>query len=139
MIKIICDCKSDCTGIAVLASIVIGIITAILTFTAAITIAPVFYWVPFGIAVLFLALTYFVTTFARSSDTQGCLCRALSTLLTGILGTILTSLILLGVGFAATSVLGAIITGALGFFFSLILTTVACISTCSTDCRDSLI
>ena len=138
MIKIICDCKSDCTGIAVLASIIIGIITAILTFTATITIAPVFYWVTFGIAVLFLALTYLVSALGRSSDTQGCTCANLPILLTGILGTVLTSLILLGVGFAATSVLGAIITGALGFFLSLILTTVACISTCSSDCRDCL-
>ena len=126
-----CSCKSDCAALAIVASLIIGIITAFLRFTAVITVTPAFLWVILGIAVVYLAITFIKSSFMRRSS---CICNNIPVLLTGILGTILTSIVLLAIEFAATSVIGAIITGITLFFFSLIPTATACIIKCETDC-----
>lgn len=131
-----CNNQNNCTGIAVVASTIIGIITAFLTFTAVITVTPAFLWVLFGIAVVYLAITLILSTVRRFSGTRSCACNILPVLLVAILGTILTSVVLLGITFAATSVIGAIITGLLLAFFSLIITTVACLAKCLSECSD---
>ena len=119
---------------SLIASIAVGIIAAILQFTAVITIAPVFYWVVFGIAVAFLAITFLVS--GRVCYSGVCLSLTFSALLIAALGTIATALILLGVGFAATSVIGAIFVGILLAFFSFLLTNVACAARYS-SCSDN--
>lgn len=129
-----CNCKSDCTSVSVIASIIVGIITAILTFTATITVTPIFLWVLFGIAVLYLAILLGTTNASCTANRSGCACKRLTTLIVGILGTVLTSLILLAVTFAATSVLGAILTGVLLFFFFLTLTATVCLVRCKAGC-----
>ena len=125
-----CDCKSNCTVLSIVASLVIGIITAFLTITAAITVTPAFLWVVLGVAVVYLA----ILLFTRGRDNRVCACSILPVLLAGILGTILLAIVLLGVTFAATSVIGAIITGLLLAFLSLIFTTTACLVTCEAGC-----
>ncbi|MBQ9757511.1 MAG: hypothetical protein IJW15_03740 [Clostridia bacterium] len=127
-----CNCQISCTGKAVIASIIIGVFAAFFRFTALITITPVFLWVLFGIAVGFLGITLLASSF-RDSERIGC-CQSLIPFFAGILGTILTSVILLGITFAATSVLGAIITGLLLFFFSLLVTSATCLIACRVDC-----
>ena len=129
-----CNNQSSCTGIAVVASIIIGIITAFLSFSAIITITPAFLWVLLGIAIVYLAITFLVTAFRNNCNSHDCACPNISILLTGILGTILTSVVLLGITFAATSVIGAIIAGLLLAFFSLIVTSTACLIKCLSDC-----
>ncbi len=131
-----CRCRSNCTGIAVAASIIIGIITGFLRFSAAITVTPAFLWVLFGIAVVYLAVTVITSAALRTTSIQSCLCSNLPVLLTGILGTILTSIVLLAITFVATSVTGAIITGILLTFFSLIITSTACLVKCISGCYD---
>ena len=118
-----CNCQINCTGIAIISSIVVGVLAAILRFTAIITITPAFLWVLFGIAIGYLGITLLTSCFCNN---YSC-CRNLGTFITGILGTVLTSLILLGITFAATSELGAIITGFLLFFFSLLITSATCL------------
>ena len=131
-----CGCKSSCTGLSIVASIIIGIITAFLRFTAVITTTPAFLWVLFGIAVVYLAIALILPNLRKRPDEYACTCTPLSTLLVGILGTILTSVILLAIEFVATSIIGAIITGALLLFFSLIITSTVCLVKCSTGCGD---
>ena len=126
----------SCTGFAIVASLIIGIITAFLTFTAVIAVTPAFLWVLFGIAIVYLAITLVLTTLGNERKTRNCVCSILPALLTGILGTILTSVILLGITFAATSVIGAIITGLLLAFFSLTVTETACLVQCTARCSD---
>ena len=133
MANFCCTCKSDCAGLAIVASIIIGIITAFLQFSAVITVTPAFLWVVLGIAVVYLAILLAVSPVIRRS---GCVCNNLSVILVGILGAILTSIVLLAITFAATSVIGAIITGALLAFFSLIVTTVACLIKCIIGCAN---
>lgn len=126
-----CNCKTTCSFIAFLASLVVGVVTAFLRFTATITITPAFLWVLLGIAVVYLAILLFATLLKADSivtSCHSCACRdnAINTILIGILGTVLTSVILLGITFVATSIIGAGITGLALFFFSLIITASAC-------------
>ena len=131
-----CNSRPDCTVFAVVASIIVGIITAFLTFSGIITLTPAFLWVVFGIAVVTLGVTTVVTTAATFCTIRRCICTALPALLTGILGTILLSLILLGIEFAATSVIGAIFAGALLGFFALLITSLTCLIKCSSGCEE---
>ena len=121
-----------CIGGSVIASIVIGIIAAILRYTAVITLTPAFLWVTLGVAIVYLGIALLVP---GSGHANSCVCESLSAFLAGILGTVLMSVILLGVTFVATSVLGAIISGALLFFFSLTVTTAVCLIKCKYGCR----
>ncbi len=129
-----CSCKSNCIGLGVFASIIIGIITTFLTITATITVTPAFLWVLFGIAVGYLAVTLVTTPQFDTNGLRSCACPILSTLLVGILGTVLTAVVLLGIAFAATSIIGAIITGLLLAFFSLVLIMTACLIKCLSRC-----
>ncbi len=123
-----CNCyRCDCTALSVVASIIVGIITGFLTISGIITLTPAFLWVVFGIAVVFLGATALATAANDGYNVRTCVCAALTTLLIGILGTILFALILLAVTFAATSVIGAIFAGLLLAFFSLLITSVACL------------
>ncbi len=128
------ECRSDCTTLAIVSSIIIGIVAAFLRIAAVITIAPAFLWVTFGIAVAYLAITLISASLIPNSGIRICICPVLSVLLTGILGTIIASLILLAISFTATSILGAVIVGALLAFFFLILTTTACLIKCIVKC-----
>lgn len=130
-----CNCKISCPLIAIVASIIIGIITAFLQINAVITVTPAFLWVVLGIAVVYLAILLVVSAALDGPDVRiGCFCPILSTLLIGILGAILFSIILLGVAFAATSIIGAIFTGALLAFLSLLITSTVCLIKCLARC-----
>lgn len=131
-----CDRKDSCISIAVVASIVLGIIAAFLQLTAAITVTPAFLWVVFGIAVVYLAVALIASALMRGAPSAGCVCTVLTALLVGILGTILLSVILLAITFAATSILGAVIVGGLVLFFSLTVSATACFVRCLMHCND---
>ncbi len=122
-----CNCKCSCTLAAIIASVIIGVVAAFLQITGVITVAPVFLWVVFGIAVVYLGVLVVATALARRTEETGCVCSALNTLLIGILGAILFALVLLAVGIVATSILSAILVGILLFFFTLTLASSACL------------
>ncbi len=125
-----CSCRCSCIGLALAASIILGIVAALLRITAIITVTPAFLWTVFGIAVLFLVVTFASSVRAIRAESRNCICSRSPFLLTGVLGTILTSVILLAITFPATSIVGAIITGLLIFFFSLMITAAACTIKC---------
>lgn len=129
-----CNCKCKCTIAAIIVSIIVGVIAAFLQITGVITVAPVFLWVAFGIAVVYLGVLVVATAVARRSDQCGCKCDTLDTLLIGILGTILFAVVLLAVGIVATSIVSAILAGLLLIFFTLTLTSSACFVRCIADC-----
>ena len=129
-----CGCRINCTILAVIASVIIGVIATVLRITAVITVTPAFLWVLFGIAVVYLIATLVVSPYLKAVTPGRCLCTVLPLQLLGILGTILTSVILLGITFVATSIPGAIITGLLLLFFTLIVTSTACLIKCIANC-----
>lgn len=122
-----CRCKCSCQLGAIIASVILGVVTAFLQITGMITVAPVFLWVVFGIAVVYLGILLLAAALSGGEDVSGCLCTTLNVLLTGILGTVLFAVVLLAVGIVATSILSAILVGILLFFFSLSLTATACL------------
>ncbi len=131
-----CENKWNCTGIAIIASLILGVIAAFLQITGVITIAPVALLVALGIAVVYLAITLVATSLAQHSVSCRRVCDTLSVLLFGILGTILFAVILFAITFAATSVIGALFVGALVFFFALTLISTACLAKCLLNCDD---
>ena len=122
--------KQECTAVAVIAAAIIGIVTAFLRYAAVITVTPAFMWVVFGIAVVYLAATLIAVALAGGLPTCCWTSFALSTVLSGIVGTILFSVILLAISVVATSVIGAIVTGLLLFFFALIIGATVCLVKC---------
>ena len=122
-----CGCARDCVFWAFIVSLAIGVLVAFLTVTAVITPAPVAAVVALSFAAIYLAA---LAVFRRSG---GC-CRALLALIIGLLGTILTALILLAFSFVATSIIGAIITGLLAAAVTLSLTASGCYIRCDADC-----
>ncbi|MBO4938297.1 MAG: hypothetical protein J6C98_04770 [Oscillospiraceae bacterium] len=127
-----CNSKFNCTVAAIVASTIIGVLAAFFQITAAITVSTAFVWVAFGISVGYLAVL--VAAAALKNGGNSCICSALNILLTGILGSILITLILLAFGIVATSVLSAILVGLLLFFFALTFTGSACYVRCLFDC-----
>ena len=126
-----CTCKCSCTATGTVISIIVGIIGAIVLAVATPVIPTALYWAALASAVLFLAVT--VVT-APSSKHSRCVCPALRTLFTGIIGTIITSVILLVINIATITVPLAILIGLLIVFIGLILTGLVCITKCLTDC-----
>lgn len=130
-----CNSKWNCTAAAVIASVIVGVVTAFLQILGVITVGTAFLWVALGIAVVYLAGLVAVSTLDRGVKRTACACRTLAALLAGILGTVLLSLVLLAVGIVATSVLSAIGVGLLLFFLALIVTASACYVLCQADCQ----
>ena len=130
-----CSCRNSCTLLAIIASLILGIVAAFLQITGAITVTPAFLWVALGIAVVYLAVLEVSVALARRAERKPCLCDALSTALAGILGTILLAVVLLAVGIVATSVLSAILVGGLVAFLSLTFAGTACLVHCTADCE----
>ena len=132
-----CNCRNNCIALAIIASVIVGVIATVLRITAVITVTPAFLWTTFGIAVGYLAVAFLALP-SGNPYLRECLCPILPVFLTGILGTVLTSVILLAITFAATSIPGAIITGLLLAFFSLIITSTACLVKCIAGCADDI-
>ena len=123
-----CSCKCNCTLLAHIASIILGIVAAVLRITAVITVTPAFLWTLLGISVGYLILTQVTSVFIR--DCTECVRETLTATLLGALVTAVLSVVLLGVTFAATSFIGAILTGLLIFAFFFTLTSSACLTKC---------
>ncbi len=131
-----CNCRCNCVIVALVVSLIVAVVGAFLQITAAIAIAPVFYWAALGIAVVYLGGLAGAMVLARSPRQHGiCGCASLNALLAGILGVIATGVVLLIVDVAAASVIGAILTGLLLGFLSLIFTSTACYIRSFTDCE----
>ena len=129
-----CSCKNSCIVYAVGASIILGLVTFVLSFTATITVTSAFLWVLLGIGVVTLVLSPVIAYIANQTGATSCVCSSLNALLWGLLGTILFSVILLAITFPATSILGAVILGVLIGFTTLALTSLACIAKCIANC-----
>lgn len=129
------SCRPGCTFIAVVVSLIVGIVTAFLRITGTITLAPAFLQVLLAIAVAYLGLTLISGAIYRDGCCEG-LCSIITALLSGVVGTILLAIVLLNIEFAIASVIGAIVTGALLFFFFLTVTSTACLVRCFFNCGD---
>lgn len=122
-----CSCRFSCSGLALIVAAIAGVLTAFLQISGVIAISAALTGVFFAIAVGYLAVLTLAAALARR--THGC-CRSQSAALAGIVGTIGLGALLLVVDIAAASVLGAILAGALVFFFALTVGATACYAKC---------
>ena len=134
MSKIKCYCGSDCTVLAAIASIIVGIVAIVLNATATIAVGSVVLWAALGIALFFFATALIGSAISHSTN-RGCKCSALSALIVGVLGTVLAAIVLLLFDLASTGVIASLIVGGLAGFFTLILTSVACLIKCLSGCN----
>ena len=119
--------KCSCVIAAIIASVLLGILTAFLQISGAVTITTTFLWVTLGITVVYLGVLTLSSALTCRDSQYSCLCDALDAALAGILGTILFSVILLAIGIVATSILSAVLAGLTVGFFALTLTSTACL------------
>ena len=133
-----CESKCRCILSAIVGSVIIGVVSAFLQISALIDVTSAFLWVLLGVAVVYLAILLAAAAFGGAGGRCkcGCRCSTLSALLVGILGTVLLSVVLLGIEFAAASVVGAIIVGLLLASFTLTIASSACFVKCLCDCDD---
>lgn len=131
-----CYCRRDCTLLAVIASLLVGIVTAFLQITGVITVAVPFLWAALGFGAIYLGILPLTLALNRGRENRGCLCNALDTVLTGLLATVLLAAVLLAVGIVATSVVSAILVGLLTAALTLALAGTACLVRCLADCDD---
>lgn len=122
-----CDNRCNCSGFAIIASLIIGIITSFFRLTGTLIETTAFLWVIFGIAVVYLALTLFAAILTGTTSNFRDFCSALTLLLIGLVGTIFVAIVMLAFEFAATSVIGAIALGLLILFFFLSIISAACL------------
>lgn len=121
-----CDCKRNCVLWAVIAGVILGIVTAFLQITGIVTVTTAFLWVILGVAVVYLAVVLIAAALSGTS----CPDAIINALLAGVLGTVLFSVILLAVGIVATGAVTAILAGLAVLFFTLTLTSTACYVKC---------
>lgn len=133
-----CNCNSrfNCTLFAVISAVVVGVVTAFLQALGIITVAAAFLPVTFGIGLGSLVVLIPTAIAVHGTELRSrCLCRSLSTVLFGVLGTLLLSLVLLAFGITATSVFSAILVGVLLFFLWLSFAAAACFIRCAAMCE----
>ena len=130
-----CCCKRDCVLTAVIAAVIVGIVTAFLQITGTITVTTVFPWAALGIAVVYLGALLVSAVIARRTECNTCIAGSIEAVLTGILGTILFAAILLAVGIVATSVINAILVGILAAAMTLTFAGIACFVKCLIGCN----
>lgn len=131
-----CENKLNCTGFALITSLILGIIAAFLQITAVIAIPPILLGSIIVIALVFLLVILIAVSLTQTAAYCRTRCSALSVLLLGILGSILFATILLIIDIVATSVIGAILVGVLVFSFSLFITTTVCLIKCIANCNN---
>ena len=124
----ICGCrtKCDCTLLAVIASVIVGIAAAFLSFSATLAVPAFVYWIFFGVALILLAFTLFTAPFVCRNKENFCLCSSLTAFLVSVIGTVLLSLVLLLVDISA-GLLASLLAGLLFGFFTLTIASVTCI------------
>lgn len=137
MALINCDrkCRCVCTICSILSSVIFGIVAAILRFRGLIAFSPVFLWSVLAVSVVVLVVV--IAALAYGNQLRECKwkCAMLNTLLAGVLGTVLLSILLLGLGCIRSVGLSAVSGGALTAFFALTVTSTACFVKCLALCQ----
>lgn len=85
----------------------------------------------FGVALIALAVLLFAAI-SDNGNQRGCLCRNLGQILTGIIGTLIFSIVAIVI---TGPFISALFVGILAFFFALMIGTFICYILCLANCR----
>ena len=122
-----------CTLYSIFSSVIFGIVAVILRLCGLVAFQPAFLWVLLIVSLVYL--TVLIAAPAYGNHLRECKCTILNTLLAGILGTVVFSGLLLGLGCIKWTVLSAVLGGLLIAFFSLMVTNTACFVKCLAFCE----
>ena len=125
--------RCTCTLYSILSSVILGIVAVILRLCGLVAFQPAFLWVLLVVSLVYLAVL--IAAPAYGNHLRECKCTILNTLLAGILGTVVFSGLLLGLGCIKWTVLSAVLGGLLIAFFSLMVTNTACFVKCLAFCE----
>ncbi len=135
MLRVGCERKSYCTIVAIIVSALMGVAIALSQISASITLTQIYFAIPLGVAIVYLAVTFLAAAIAgfryRGSS-------AFDALIVGIIGTIVMGVICLLANIIA-DVLGAVLVGLLTVFFTLMLTSTVCVIRYFTGCGEQQI
>lgn len=128
-----CTYDSGMTGVFL--SLVFGAVAGVLfyfgflpTITFGVIVAAV-------TAVITLVLFWISIVYRRYSSDNDCICESYGTLLTGIIGTLITSAIVFSLTLVTGATIFAILVGLVAFFFALTLSGIVNFLTCKADCE----
>ena len=124
-----------CTLYSILSSVIFGIVAVILRLCGLVAFQPAFLWVLLIVSLVYLAVLIAAPAYGNHLRECKCKCTILNTLLAGILGTVVFSGLLLGLGCIKWTVLSAVLGGLLIAFFSLTITNTACFVKCLAFCE----
>lgn len=133
------QCRWNCTAIGIIISIVAGIIGAIVLATTTPVIPVAIYWGALVTALVYLAVVLIAVAISRLVGTGSCLCDTLPTVLTGIIGTIILSILVLVINIATITLPLAILIGVLIAFIGILLSGLVCLITCIAGCNSAYI
>ena len=134
-----CQCRWNCTAIGIIISIIAGVVGAILLATTTPVIPVAIYWGALVTALVFLTVVLIATAISRLAGTGTCLCDTLPTVLAGIIGTIVLSIVVLVLNIATITIPIAILLGVLITFIGILLSGLVCLITCIAGCNSAYI
>lgn len=122
-----CERKNICTIVAVVLSVIVGFVIALIQAAAGITLDPIFAVITIGISGLFLLSTEVTVAIARIRTRAVSRNSSFGAIMLGIIGTLIVSVIALLVGgISYGSIGGAILFGLLGAFLTLMIASTVC-------------
>lgn len=124
-----------CTVNAFASAVLFGFAGAILHFEHFFALQPCFLWALLGLSAVYLAALIVAFTLGKGKISCRYRCVILNTLLAAILGAVLFCVLLLGVGTSISHGLCSVLVGLLIAFFSLTLTSTACLVKCLALCE----
>lgn len=128
-----CVQRACCNNVALIIAIIFGIAVGILGHFCC-SVKIIIGIAAFGIALIALTVLLFVAL-SKSGNRRDCLCTNLFQLLTGIIGTLISSLALIFSCVICLYFATAVLLGLTAFFFALTIGTFICLIICIANCR----
>lgn len=119
-------CKKHPCTTALFLSVIVGVVLSILYSFCYIAQTAVLLWISFGLALTVLfTVTFILTTLTdeRGSAVRRCLCPYGRCILSGVIGTIVSTMAGLAITLLTTGIVSIIIFFLVGAFFTLMITT----------------
>ena len=123
----------SCTCISLFLSIIVGIVGGVFQAVGIIAVTNFNVLAVFAVATAYLGITLLTSAITKI---HYCCEKAMSRLLTGIVGTIVISSIMLITGISFFTVIYAIFTGILMLFATLMITSTVCVIRCRSHIAD---
>ncbi len=124
-----CNCKYECAYLAVIVSILSGVVLGVL-YSIGLIATGLIFWVYLLIGALGILLTPIYGLNTDSGCVESCFCRYKNLITVGGIGTIIFAAVGLIIELIASTVIVAIVIGLATFFIVFLLSSVICLANC---------